>query len=150
MYSGRVTRNEFFSSFQELIEHPESKREFRQLINLSEVTAFEPSYQDLSAIRVHHDPFSNHEKRALVAPRKRLVWSGAHVSTTGKHTANGLFDSLSDALAWLQLEIVVLDGAANRVSTTRTGTSSEAMSIPNNAPATFQQTKRRRRKGSSV
>jgi len=51
MCSGRVTREEFFCVFLELMRHPEFKPEFRQLISLSEVTAFEPSYRDQSAIR---------------------------------------------------------------------------------------------------
>jgi hypothetical protein len=141
--SGRLTREQLVSAFEELMRHPDFDPDYRQLIDLSPATPIELSYKDLSDINNSGDSFSNREKRALVALRGS-AWYG--VARMSQGIANSprmeVFDSLINALAWLQLEATILGATVNTVSTTRAGTESEILNVPDDASATFQPTKK--------
>ena len=106
---GKLTRDELFVSFQELALDSDFKVSFRQLIDLSLASVIELTYNDLTIFHRLHDPFSPDARRALFARQGSTNYGVARMFQ-GIANAPGIatFDSLSDALSWIDLKPSVL------------------------------------------
>jgi len=102
---GRLTRDEFFTSFQELAVDQHFKASFRQLIDLNLASVVELNYNDLSVFYRLHDPFSKDARRALFARGGSTNYGVARMFQGAANNADiATFDSLADALSWIDLK----------------------------------------------
>jgi len=58
---------EIKSSCADIKAHPEFRPDFRQLIDLSEVSKLDLRYSELNLLAEFHDPFSDKGRRAVIA-----------------------------------------------------------------------------------
>jgi hypothetical protein len=102
---GKLTRGELIVSFQELALDSQFKGSFRQLIDLSLASVIELTYNDLTVFHRLHDPFSPDARRALFARQGSANYGVARMFQ-GIANVPGIrtFDSLRDALSWIDLE----------------------------------------------
>ena len=103
VFSGSVEELDIRDMAMRLEGDPDFKPDFSELVNLSAVTDFRLTAEDLQGIS-NCDPFSNQAQRAFVCPEDLLfgicrmyecIKGGTHMAT---------FRSMSDARKWLDLQ----------------------------------------------
>ena len=107
-YSGEVTLEQVVSACEGLRRNPDFHPDHRQLADLSQVSNLDLHFEDMAAIR-EHDPFSKRARRALFVPERGATFGLARMYETVVDADElGVFSSLLDALAWLDLDVTVL------------------------------------------
>ena len=112
MCSGEVSRTEVETTLTELSQHPDFRPDFSHLVDLSEVSRLNLYFADLDTIHRAHDPFSNKSRRAVVAPGSGATFGLARMYQSLVESAQfRVFESMADALAWLGLDVTILQTA---------------------------------------
>jgi len=115
--SGVVTLDEVKSSCAEVKAHPLFRSDFRQLIDLSEMSKLDLRYNELNLLAEFHDPFLEKGRRAVIAPHPVSFGVGRRYQMILTSPEFQGFRSHSEATTWLGLE-----GVRLRVTAGRSGT----------------------------
>lgn len=108
--AGEVTLSEVAQACVALRQDKDFRSNFRQLLDLSQVSKVDLHLRDLYELHSAYDPFSNEGRRAVVAtqpPTYGLSRMYQHILDTPQFE---IFRSLPDALRWLGLEFTAVDG----------------------------------------
>jgi hypothetical protein len=107
--SGELTLDEIKATSAEIQGHSEFHPDFQQLIDLSAASKCHLYAKDLYQLKDAYDPFSNKGKRAVVAPDAVWFGIGRMYQLMLNSTQFAVFRSLPEAIAWLGLDVTVLE-----------------------------------------
>jgi len=149
--AGEVTLAEVTATFAEIRGHPGFHPDFRQLVDLSQVSNLRLHFNDL--YHLHHacDPFSNQGKRAVFACDNVTFGVSRMYQLIANSPQFEVFRSLSEAVKWLEWDATLLEGVVHdRVSKESLAFSSEGSTYSLGAlPADLVEFLKRLRKGTS-
>jgi hypothetical protein len=107
--SGDVSRDDVVTSLNVLKHHPDFEADFRQLVDLTQVSKLNLGFSDMDVIHRVHDPFSNKGKRAVVAPGSGAIFGLARMyQLMVDHENFEVFQFARDAVVWLGRDLSVL------------------------------------------
>jgi hypothetical protein len=109
---GRVTFQETLDSISTLRQNNLFRPTLPHLADLSGITKFEFTKQDIYDLHRIHDPFTKDHRAALVVTGVTRAAAIFFHALSGNPNL-GLFSSLPDALSWLNLVAIVLPGYAS-------------------------------------
>ena len=110
---GRVTFQETLDSISTLRQNSLFRPTLPHLADLSGITKFEFTRQDVFDLQRIHDPFTNDHRAALVVTGVTRAAAVLFRALSGNPNL-GLFSSLPDALSWLDLGASILPGYASQ------------------------------------
>jgi hypothetical protein len=146
-YSGDVTYADTVASLSALRRDPSFRPNYRQLSDFSQTSTLQLDSRSLKEIYCTHDPFSNEGKRAMVAPEGGVAFECARMYQSLVASAQfEIFASLLEAIAWLGLEITILQAASKRSFAARryaTQDDGVLLDLPSNVPRSFRGIRRR-------
>jgi hypothetical protein len=148
-YSGRITRDEVVSACEGLRRNPDFRPEHRQLADLSQVLSLDLQLEDMKVIR-NHDPFSKQARRALFAGLGETLGMARMYETVVAARDLAVFSSLLDALAWLDLDVTVLQVTkAGGRSRTKIRNEASTLTMPSQVDGSLRLSATRDRRGHS-
>lgn len=107
--SGDVSRDDVVTSLNVLNDHLDFQPDFRQLVDLTQVSRLDLGFRDMEVIHRMHDPFSNKGKRAVVAPGSGATFGLARMyQLLLDHENFEVFQFARDAVVWLGRDLTVL------------------------------------------
>ena len=146
--AGELTLVDIATSATELCDAPNFKPDFLQLLDLSQVTSIKVDHAGLYQLQSAYDPFSNKGRRAVVAPQENTAQIARVYRTLVSSSNFEVFGTLLEAIAWLGLEVQILEAAVKREnSTMRTRSTNSEIAPKDDVPGTFRPF-RRKGKGS--
>jgi hypothetical protein len=116
------------------------------LIDLSQVSNVGLRFKDLREIRYSWDPFSNQGKRAVFASQASTLRIAKTYQSILARPEFRVFQTLGEAISWLNLEASLLKGSTRRTSTGRafaTTANATMLEVPSDVPKYFPVARKR-------
>jgi len=150
--AGEVTLAEVTATVAEIRDHPGFHPDFRQLVDLSQVSNLRLHFNDLHHLHHACDPFSNQGKRAVVACDNVTFGMSRMYQLITNSPQFEVFRSLPEAVRWLKWDATLLEGVVHDDASKESlafSSGGATYSIGGALPANLVEFLKRLRKGTS-
>jgi hypothetical protein len=107
--ANEVTQREVEEMLAGVREHRQFQPDFRQLVDLTQVSRMHLHFRDLYELKDTYDPFSNEAKRAVVATDTATFGISRMYQLMVNSPQFEIFRSLQEAMRWLGVDATVLE-----------------------------------------